>query len=52
MSHCHAEWDSEISPGRMNNNIHWREDTMRFEKAETLHALHALYAQKSFFFSN
>jgi len=36
----------------MNMNIHWREDTARFEKAETLHALDALHAQESHFFSD
>jgi len=37
-------------PGRMNMNIHWCEDTARFEKAETLHALDALHAHESHFF--
>jgi len=35
---------------RMNLNIHWREDTTGFEKAETPHALDALHAQESHFF--
>ena len=38
--------------GRMNMNIHWLEDTARFEKAETLHALDALQAQESRFFND
>jgi len=36
----------------MNKNIHRHEVTARFQKTETPHALHALDAQKSFFFGD